>query len=572
MIKRLPKRILLPSACVLIVLLLVAVFTVLRDPAEEIGDCRTVDVAARMRPDYAGVTVPPNICPLRFVVAEKGVKYCVRIAGEDGTPVEVFSRTPGIVVPASGWRELLAANVGRALTTTVFVKDADAGWRRYPDFTINVAEDPIDRYLVYREMPTYNIIWKDMGLYERDLEGYAVRPVLQNRNFGFGCCNCHTFSDGTKHVAMNVRGGPGHLRGGLLIAQDGKIGRVVDTRTAFNPIPAVYLSWHPSGKAVVFSTNSINQSFHASGEERHSFDRLSDLGVYLVEKNLVSTDLKVAAATCLEDSPCFSHDGSVVYYVSAGVENDEKEQRKIRADARKAGKPIERHKPYFKDEKYRERRYDLMRVSYDVEKNAWGEPELLLSCDPQRAATGKARGRITIPEALKSIQHSIAKPIPSPDGNWLLFCVCDFGNFPVYQETSDLYLLDLRTNEARSLGEGVNSPHAESWHAWSSNSRWIVFSSKRPDGLVARPHFAHVDADGNVSKPFVLPQKDPAFYDGYIRTFNVPVLIPEPVPFSQRQALRALHDGSRLFKADLDPEAKQVDSTTGATALEHAKH
>lgn len=76
----------------------------------------------------------------------------------------------------------------------------------------------------------------------------------------------------------------------------------------------------------------------------------------------------------------------------------------------------------------------------------------------------------------------------------------------------------------------VNSDESESWHSWCSSGRWFVFSSKRFDGLFARPHFAYVDRNGRVGKPFVLPQRDPAFYDSCFKTYNIPGLVRGPVP------------------------------------------
>jgi hypothetical protein len=68
----------------------------------------------------------------------------------------------------------------------------------------------------------------------------------------------------------------------------------------------------------------------------------------------------------------------------------------------------------------------------------------------------------------------------------------------------------------------LNSDFTDSYHSWSSNGRWLVFSSKRTDGLTARFYISHIDVDGNSSKPFIMPQKDPGFYDRFLKSFNVP--------------------------------------------------
>jgi hypothetical protein len=71
----------------------------------------------------------------------------------------------------------------------------------------------------------------------------------------------------------------------------------------------------------------------------------------------------------------------------------------------------------------------------------------------------------------------------------------------------------------------LNSSEAESYHTWSSNGKWIVFSSKRGDGITARPYFAYFGSPDEVGKPFVLPQKDPTLYKRLDKTFNRPEFV-----------------------------------------------
>lgn len=87
----------------------------------------------------------------------------------------------------------------------------------------------------------------------------------------------------------------------------------------------------------------------------------------------------------------------------------------------------------------------------------------------------------------------------------------------------------------------VNSDRSDSWHCWSSNSRWIAFASKRRDGLFARVYFSYIDANGKGRKPFLLPQKNPRFYDSFLDNFNVPELIAAPISIEQEEFLRAVH-------------------------------
>ena len=71
----------------------------------------------------------------------------------------------------------------------------------------------------------------------------------------------------------------------------------------------------------------------------------------------------------------------------------------------------------------------------------------------------------------------------------------------------------------------ANSAEGESYHSWSSNSRWLVFSSRRIDGLYTRPYLVHIDENGTSGKPFVLPQKDPDFYSRFMFSYNIPEFV-----------------------------------------------
>ena len=120
-----------------------------------------------------------------------------------------------------------------------------------------------------------------------------------------------------------------------------------------------------------------------------------------------------------------------------------------------------------------------------------------------------------------------------------MFVEFNYGNFSIWHPEADLAMIDLKTGRVRRLNE-VNSLNVESFHTWSSTGRWIVFSSKRMDGGWARPYFAHFDKrTGRFTKPFVLPQESPSFYDTFMKTYNLPELITSPVG-NQKELIEAL--------------------------------
>jgi Tol biopolymer transport system component len=270
--------------------------------------------------------------------------------------------------------------------------------------------------------------------------------------------------------------------GATLLVEDGVVNKI---GTNFG-----YTSWHPSGRLAVYSINKVRQFFHtARNEVRDVIDLDSALAYYLVDSKTVKTSPMIAQSTRLETYPAWSADGRHLYFCSAPLLWGSQDK--------------------LPPEGYEQLKYSLVRISYDLERDQWGEVETVLSA--------------------RDTGQSILLPRISPDGRWLLFCMCNYSCFPVYQQSSDLYIMDLK--EAKETGRyeyhrlDINSDQSESWHSWSSNSRWIVFSSKRDYGVFTRCYISYVDENGRAYKPLVLPQKDPAFYDSCLETFNTPELV-----------------------------------------------
>ena len=163
--------------------------------------------------------------------------------------------------------------------------------------------------------------------------------------------------------------------------------------------------------------------------------------------------------------------------------------------------------------------FDLVRRTFDPATGACSDPE-------------------TVAEA-RALGSSFAFPRPSPDGRWVVFTAAPYGGFPIWHRASDLAIADLKMRWVRPIGE-LNSGEAESYHTFSSDGTWLVFSSRRGDGAYTRPYFAHFDAKrGRFSKPFLLPVRDPGEHDRRMLSYNVPEFSAGPVAESGRE-LRAL--------------------------------
>jgi hypothetical protein len=108
-------------------------------------------------------------------------------------------------------------------------------------------------------------------------------------------------------------------------------------------------------------------------------------------------------------------------------------------------------------------------------------------------------------------------------------------------------MMDLQTGRIDTLA-AVNSAKSDTYHSWSSNSRWFVFASKRDDGLYGKPYFCYVDQHGKTHKPFCLPQKHPTFYDNNLKSFNAPELGKGKVPFDVDDVAKAMKQDAVPFR------------------------
>jgi hypothetical protein len=458
---------------------------------------------AHIQPDYSETTIPPNIAPLNFSIMEPGVGYCVKFTCNQSSPWEVFSRTPQILIPGSNWKTFLTKHQGRKVQVEILVKQTDNTWKAFQTWTFTIATEEIDGYLVYRRMhPTHQRTRGEIGIYYRNLTGFKESELLSSMRFENGCLNCHSFAQNrADYMLLGVRSNKYGV--GTLLVQDGQ---VMELGTKFG-----YTSWHPSGRLAVYSANKLPMFYHASrNEARDTVNVDSWLGIYYPGSQTIATELRLSHKDTLENWPAWSADGKRLYFCSAPK--------------------LWPHHTSNPPPKYDQIRYDLKYIDYDLATNTWGDVHTLLS--------------------VQQIGKSTGMPHCSPDGRWLVVCLFDYGYFPSWKQESDLYLIDLenynKTGEATPRHLNINSPFSESWQTWSSNSRWLVYSSKRLHGAFTRLFISYVDQHGTVHRPFVLPQKNPDYYESCLETFNTPELITSLPPITREKLAKVYRSHQEL--------------------------
>ncbi len=436
---------------------------------------------AKIFPEYYNVTIPTNIAPLNFIIREPGSKFRVVITGENGEPVIINSHSPKIKIPAAKWHQLLQTNAGKQLNIDIF-SFADGIWNRFSRISHQISEFPIDPVLVYRLVHATYLKWDKMGIYQRDLTNFDETPIIENNSTDNGCMNCHTFAkNNPAKMAIHFR----IVHPGTVIWNDGKLTKT-DTKTSEIMSAGIYPAWHPDGKHIAFSTGKISPHLTTRlNKPVDVADKASGLMIYNTENNSITTSPEISTGH-RENMPEWSANGKFLYFTSA-------------PEAQKGDQESLLHS-----------RYSLMRIAYDALADTLGKVEMVINAD--------------------SIGKSISMPAVSPDGKFMVCAITDYGYFTIFHQNSDLYLINLETNQLKKME--LNSNTAESHSSWSSNGRWLVFSSKRTDGVLTRPYIAYIDSTGTAHSPFLLPQEDPEMYDLLQANYNRPDLVTGKVELS----------------------------------------
>lgn len=444
-------------------------------------------------PDIAGVTIPARVAPLNFNV-EDADKVYVMISGEKGGSISAGGEWADIDIDE--WHDLTERNRGADLTFTISTKKSGR-WTRHEDIKVHVSEDNLNDYgLTYRKIAPGYETYSDIGLYQRDIHSFDEEPIIASTLVPGQCMCCHTANRANPdQLTLHLRGS----HAATLVMTDGQR-KWLTTKTDSTLCNCMYPYWHPSGNYCAYSLNKVAQGFMTGSDKFiEVLDKASDACVMDVRTNelILSPALQTADN---ETYPVFSADGRKIFYCTA-------KPKRIPAEAQ-------------------ELRYDLCAVGFDAKNGIIGiRADTVLKVSDQGG--------------------SISLPRPSYDGRFIMFCKTDYGYFPIDHREADLWVLDLRSGESHPATE-ANSADTESFHNWSSDSRWVVFSSRRHDGMTSLAYIAHVDTLGNVSKPFLLPQRNPKkFHLHSLHSFNTPDFTTKRVNLPPRETYNEVFADTR---------------------------
>jgi len=361
--------------------------------------------------------------------------------------------------------------------------------------TFRISKDRADNAVVYRLVDPPFVNKKTPDMFVRDIRQREPRLFLDARRTY--CLNCHTFSSKTGvtgKLGLQVRyGGKAATPHPVYFAVydiDRRHGR--KTILPFEVQMTTFMAWSPDEAKLAFSANQKITAFNPIVFETQSVGQpTSDIAVYDVDGADVRLLEGAADPDVLEIYPYWTPDGKSIVYSSA---------------------PAGKHP--------RATQFDLRVIDYNDGRGGKSRPV--------NGASGNGKS------------HYYARF--SPDGRWMTFVQSNYGS--LIKASSDLWIMP-GSMDGRARALECNVPHAaDSWHSWSSNSRWIVFATKRDDGVFARLYMTHIDDEGKASPAVRLPLENP-----HVRmSFNIPEFVANVPPIEERRLFEGISLGADVLE------------------------
>lgn len=406
---------------------------------------------------------------------------------------------------ATIWSTIQAHTVGQTATVTItgYRKDHIAFSRS--GIAISTSADPVGAPIFYRDVPLMPTRGVD-GVVQplapstihlikwrlRDIRQPESRTVLRNMPT---CGNCHSFSTDGRTLGMDIDG-PANDKGLYALAKvekhmvitsdnlvhwntDGRVGKV---RVGFMSQVS------PDGKYVLstFAGPSVTllDSYYVTNFMDYRFLQVFYPTRGILEWYSRATGLRQPLPGAddphyVQTDGVWSPDGKYIVFA--------------RAEAKDPREPGQKPALRANDPNETAIQYDLYRIPFNEGKG--GTPERIVGAS----------------------QNGMSNNFPkvSPDGKWNVFVQCKNGQ--LMRPDSQLFIVPFGGGTARRMR--ANTRLMNSWHSFSPNGRWMVFSSKARSPYT-QMYLTHLDSDGNDSPPILIDNATAAN-----RAVNIPEFV-----------------------------------------------
>jgi tetratricopeptide (TPR) repeat protein len=417
------------------------------------------------------------------------------------------------------WAAIRKRALGRVATVTItgYSGDKPKDTVSRAQVRIEISHDPVGAPIFYRDVPLMPNEEKQvvtplarsaMGLIAWRMRNVS-EPASKILMTGLPSCgNCHSFSNDGKTIGMDLDG-PGNDKGLYALAP---VGNEISLRnenvikwSSFRgklggKVRAAFMSQvSPDGRYVVTTIldpltanperdrDPIDDKFYGVNFKDYKF-----LQVFYPTRGVLawySRDTGHLQPLPGADDPRFvqtdgfwSPDGKYLVFARATAKAPYQE-----------GQP---RAQYANDPNETQIQYDLYRIPFNDGKG--GTPERIVGAS----------------------QNGMSNNFPkvSPDGKWIVFVQCRNGQ--LMRPDSKLYIVPFEGGEARLMK--CNTPTMNSWHSFSPNGRWMVFSSKARSPYT-QMYLTHIAEDGSDSPPILIENSTAAN-----RAVNLPEFLNAP--------------------------------------------
>ena len=486
--------------------------------------------------------------PLHFTSAGEGMQIgpvdqrCVSTANKlpELTPEQAAAHTwrP----EAKTWDEIKRRSADRAAVVEITGLDESGQAVSRGRVTMTTSKDPVGAPIFYRDVPlmpsegakgvVQPLAPNKMSLIAwriRDLSQPQSRVVMSDQH---SCANCHSFSADGKTMGLDVDG-PGNDKGLYALIPVGKQMAIRNqdmvhwnTDLSVGKSRVGFMSQvSPDGQYVVSTfagpQQDISDSYYVTNFRDYRF-----LQVFYPTRGILAW---YSRATGLRKPLPGASDPH--YAQTDGVWSpDEKWVIFARAVARDPFSPNQPKALAANDPNETQIQYSLYRVPFN-----------------------EGRGGVAEPIAGAS-DNGMSNNFPkvSPDGKWIVFVKCRSGQ--LMRPDSELYIVPATGGAARKMR--CNTSRMNSWHSFSPNGRWLVFSSKSRSPYT-QMFLTHINADGNDSPPILVDNSTASN-----RAVNIPEFVNIPADGMGTIATPA----TELYRV-MDDAAQQMDAGNKEASL-----
>ncbi|MBN1559483.1 PD40 domain-containing protein, partial [candidate division KSB1 bacterium] len=469
-------------------------------PTAWLEQWRSMELPGRLRIDFPldDSLFPPEIAPttVRWRDAAAAQWFIVISTSKKDVIHSTLTKDRFWQPDSVLWQEMKTAGLAQPVTISVLGLDR-TGIISGAECSIRTSPDSVGAAIFYRAviLPFIDAVhhFDRIRWHLGDISSPRKSPVLMEKLPL--CGNCHSFSHDGETLAMDID--YANDKGSYVIKE-------IAPQTVLTPDDIItWSSYRPQDRQQTYgllSQISPNGRYIASTVKDRSIFvatpglRYSQLffpikGIIVIYDRETGQFFSLPGADdprYVQSNPSWSPDGQWLYFARTTAYVPESV-----AQSKEVLLPTELAQEFIDGE--REFKYDIYRIPFNDGRGGVAEP--------LRGASGNGKSNFF--------------PRISPDGRHLVFCQAD--NFMLLQPDSKLYILPPEGGEPRLLD--CNTDSMNSWHAWSPNSRWLVFSSKIR-GAYTDLLLAHIDASGNASAPILLENLS---HDNY--AVNIPEFV-----------------------------------------------